>query len=74
MVGRNNVAIAATLESMAQAMQNQPNIGTIDETRSLATFQSNNPPTFKGMHDLDGAHVCLKEMERIFRVMDCSKA
>ncbi|XP_058741425.1 uncharacterized protein LOC131613802 [Vicia villosa] len=57
---------------MAQAMQNQPNVGAIDESRSLATFQRENPPTFKGRYDPDGAQAWLKEMEQIFRVMDCS--
>ncbi|XP_058742204.1 uncharacterized protein LOC131614661 [Vicia villosa] len=35
MAGRNDVAIDAALEAVAQAMQNQPNAGGIDESRSL---------------------------------------
>ncbi|XP_058781838.1 uncharacterized protein LOC131656074 [Vicia villosa] len=35
MVGRNDVAIAASLEAMAQSMQNQPNAGANEESRSL---------------------------------------
>lgn len=66
MAGRNDVATGATLEEMAQAMQNQPNPGAIDESQSLATFQRDNSPTFKGRDDLDGAQAWLKEMERIF--------
>ena len=37
----------------------------------MATFQRENPPTFKGKHDPDGELEWLKEIERIFRVMDC---
>ncbi|XP_058732846.1 uncharacterized protein LOC131604422 [Vicia villosa] len=59
---------------MAQAMQNQPNADENAESRSLATFQRENPPVFKGTHDPDGALDWLKELERIFRVMDCTTA
>ncbi|XP_058774454.1 uncharacterized protein LOC131648742 [Vicia villosa] len=74
MAGRNDVTIAAALEAMAQAMQNQPNTGAHDESRSLATFHRENPSTFKGKYDPDGALAWLKEIERIFRVMDCTLA
>ena len=68
MAGRNDVALSAALQAMARAMQNQPNAGS----RSLATFQRENPPTFKGKYDPDGALDFLKEIERIFYVMDCT--
>ncbi|XP_058772778.1 uncharacterized protein LOC131646840 [Vicia villosa] len=74
MAGRNDVAIAAALEAMAQAMQNQPNADENAGSRSLATFQRENPPVFKGTHDPDGALDWLKELERVFRVMDCTPA
>ncbi|XP_058781731.1 uncharacterized protein LOC131655945 [Vicia villosa] len=74
MDGRNDAAIAAALEAMAQAMQNQPNADENAGSRSLATFQRVNPPVFKGTHDPDGALEWLKEIERIFRVMDCTHA
>ncbi|XP_058766909.1 uncharacterized protein LOC131640525 [Vicia villosa] len=51
-------------------MQNHPNTGMIDELRSLSTFQRENPPTFKGKYDPNGAQEWLKEIERIFRVMN----
>ena len=54
MDGRNDVAIAAALEVMAQAMQNQPNAENAG-TRSLATFQRENPLVFKGKYNPDGA-------------------
>ncbi|XP_058785056.1 uncharacterized protein LOC131659966 [Vicia villosa] len=47
MAGRNDVAIAAALEVMAQAMQNQPNADENVGSCSLATFQRENPPMFK---------------------------
>ncbi|XP_058726041.1 uncharacterized protein LOC131597353 [Vicia villosa] len=55
---------------MAQALEHQPNVGENAASRNLATFQRENPPVFKGTHDLDGALTWLKEIERIFRVMD----
>ena len=69
MAGRNDAAIVAALQAMAQAMQNQPNTDENDESRSLATFQRENPPVFKGKNDPDRALDWLKEIERIFYVM-----
>ena len=74
MAGRNYAALAAALEAMARAMENQLNVDRNVGSRSLATFQRENPPTFKGKYDLDGALEWLKEIERIFRVMDCTLA
>ena len=70
--GRNDAALVAAMEAMAQAMQNQPNAENAG-SRSLATFQRENPPVFKGKYDPDGALAWLKEIERIFRVMDCTQ-
>ncbi|XP_058726068.1 uncharacterized protein LOC131597384 [Vicia villosa] len=72
MAGRNDAAIAAALEAVAQVLANQPNADENAGSRSLATFQRENPPVFKGKHDPDGALEWLKEIERIFRVMDCT--
>ncbi|XP_058768218.1 uncharacterized protein LOC131641940 [Vicia villosa] len=74
MAGRNNPAIAATLEAMAPTMANQPNINENAGYRSLATFQRGNPLSFKGTYDPDGALTWLKEVERIFRVMESTPA
>ena len=57
---------------MAHAMENQSNADGNAGSRSLATFQRENLPTFKGKYDLDGELDWLKEIERIFRVMDCT--
>ncbi|XP_058753671.1 uncharacterized protein LOC131626848 [Vicia villosa] len=73
MAGRNDVAIAASLEAMAHAMANQLNADKNAGSRSLATFQRENLPTFKGMYDPDSALTWLKEIERIFCVMDCTQ-
>jgi len=40
----------------------------------LETFLRNHPPTFKGRYDPDGAQTGLKEIERVFRVMQCEDA
>ena len=63
--GRNDAAIAAALEAVAQAVGNQP-VGVDAASRSLATFQRENPPVFKGGYDPDGAWSWIKEIERIF--------
>ncbi|XP_058733518.1 uncharacterized protein LOC131605143 [Vicia villosa] len=72
MAGRNDVAIAAALEAMAQALKHHPNVGEKAASRNLDTFQRENPPIFKGTHDPDGALTWLKEIDKIFRVMDCT--
>src|SRR4051812_28140260 len=72
MVGRNDAAIIATLEAMAQDLEHQLNVGENASFFNLATFQRENPFVFKGTHDLDGALTWLKEIERIFHVMDCT--
>jgi len=75
MVGRNDAAIAAALQAIAQVVGQQANVGVgaNDGVRMLETFLRNHPPTFKGRYDPDGAQTWLKEVERIFRVMQCSE-
>jgi hypothetical protein len=74
MAGRNDAAIAAALEVVAQAVGQHPNVGAgvNAKVRMLETFLRNHPPTFKGRYDPDGAQTWLKEVERIFRVMQCT--
>ena len=74
MDGRNDASLAAALEAMAHVMENQPNADWNARSRSLATFQRENPPTFKGKYDPDGALEWLKKIERIFCVIDCTQA
>jgi len=71
MAGRNDVAIATALEAVGQ--QPNVNVGANAEVRMLETFLRNHPPTFKGRYDPDGAQTWLKEVERIFRVMQCNE-
>ena len=61
MAGRNDVVMAAALQAVAQAVA-----GANVESRTLGTFQRENPPTFKGRYDPDGAQTWLKEIKRIF--------
>jgi len=57
MAGRNDAAIAAALQAMAQVVGQQTNVGAgaNDGVRMLETFLRNHPPTFKGRYDPDGA-------------------
>jgi hypothetical protein len=63
------------LEAVAQAVEQQPNVnvGANAEVRMLDTFLKNHPPTFKGRYDPDGAQTRLKEIERVFWVMQCTE-
>jgi len=75
MTGRNDAAIAAALEVVAQALGQQPNanVGANAEVKMLEAFLRNHSPNFKGRYDPDGAQTWLKEIERIFRVMQCNE-
>jgi len=79
MAARNDAAIAAALEVVAQVVGQQPNanvganVGANAEVKMLETFLRNHPLTFKGRYDPDGAQTWLKEIERIFRVIQCNE-
>lgn len=66
--GRYDQFIVHAFEAMAQALQVHQNEAG-DELCRLGKFQRNNPPTFKGRYDPEGAHIWLREIEKIFRVM-----
>jgi len=74
--GRDDAAIAQALAAMAQvlAQSNEQaaigrwNEGEAEEQR-LDRFLRNNPPTFKGRFDPEGAQTWVQGMERIFRAM-----
>jgi hypothetical protein len=74
MAGRNDAAVAAALEAVAQAIGQQQNAGAgvNADVRMFEAFLRNHPPTFKGRYDPDGAQTWLKEIERVFRVMQCT--
>jgi len=57
MARRNDAAIAAALEAVAQALEQHPNanVGANAVVRMLETFLRNHRPTFKGRYDPDGA-------------------
>jgi len=71
MAGRNDAVIAAALEAVGQ--QPNANVGVNAEVKMLETFLRDHPPTFKGRYDPDGAQMWLKEIERIFQVMQCNE-
>ena len=68
MARMNDVAIGAALQAITQVVKHQPNGGSL----VLETFYRNDLPIFKGRFNPDGAQVCIKEIERIFQVMDFS--
>src|SRR3954469_14875221 len=71
--GRNDDALAEAL-GMIAGVHGGGTVGAgIGADRQLWNFQRNNPPLFKGTHDPEGAQKWLKEIERIFRVIDCTK-
>jgi hypothetical protein len=66
---------------MAQAMahanatlMSQKNARGGPDEMKLDRFMRNNPMTFKGRHDPEGAQCWLESIERIFRVMACTNA
>ncbi|XP_050889144.1 uncharacterized protein LOC127094344 [Lathyrus oleraceus] len=73
--GRNDDALAVTLTLLAGAIP-QMNVGDqehdADEFLALGKFEKNNMPTFEGAHEPDKAQEWLKDIENIFRVMNCS--
>ena len=71
--GRNDDAIAEALGMLAGVLGGNQQGAVIGADRQLGNFQRNNPPLFKGAHDPEGAQKWLKEIERIFRVIDCAE-
>src|SRR3954467_3563354 len=71
--GRNDDALAEALGMIAGVLRGGTVGAGIGADRQLGNFQRNNPPMFKGTHDPEGAQKWLKEVERIFRVIDCAE-
>src|ERR1044072_6366264 len=71
--GRNDDAIADALGMLAGVLGGNQQGTAIGADRQLGNFQRNNPPLFNGTHDPEGAQKWLKEIERIFRVIDCAE-
>eukprot|EP00256_Glycine_max_P067144 XP_025981739.1 uncharacterized protein LOC102669650 [Glycine max] len=63
--------LTEALNNLAQVMANQGGSGGATMYHGLDRFQRNNPPTFKGGYDPEGAEAWLREIEKIFRVMEC---
>src|ERR1044072_6822594 len=77
MAGRGNrredAAIVEALGMLAGVLGGNQLGGGIGADRQLGNFQRNNPPLFKGTHDPKGGQRWLKEIERIFRVINCAE-
>ncbi|KEH26062.1 hypothetical protein MTR_6g043390 [Medicago truncatula] len=74
--GRDDAAIAQALAAMARVLAQSNEQAAIGlrkegevEERRLDRFLRNNPPTFKGRFDPEGAQTWGQGMERIFRAM-----
>jgi len=75
MAGQNDCVIIDALETLAQAMgnQNKGEVAGAIEYQGLDFFQWNNPSAFNGGYNLDGAKNWIREIEKIFGVIGCSK-
>src|SRR3954451_2353845 len=71
--GSNDDAIAEALGMIAGVLGGGAVGAGTGADRQLGNFQRNNPPLFKGTHDPEGAQKWLKEIDRIFRVIDCAE-
>jgi len=72
-IRRNNKlieAIQAIRDMAAALMRNQRPEGN-PESQGLTEFRRNKPPQFSGGYDPEKAELWIKEMEKIFRVMNC---
>ena len=69
MARRNDGVIVDALQALARAMETQ--IGGAAEYQGLDRFQRNNPPAFRGGYDPEGTETWLKEIRKIFRIMQC---
>jgi len=63
--------LTEALNNLVQVMANQGGSGGATVYQGLDRFHRNNPPTFKGGYDLEGAEAWLWEIEKIFRVTEC---
>src|SRR3954471_16185666 len=71
--GRNDDVIVEAFGMIAGVLGGNAGGAGIGADRQLGNFRRNNPPLFKGTHDPEGAQKWLKEIERIFRVIDCAE-
>jgi len=74
--GRDDATIAEALAAMAKVLaqaNEQAAVGHHDpgeaEERRIDHFLRNNPPTFKGRYDSEGAQTWVQGMKRIFHAM-----
>ena len=61
--------MAAVLENMTQDREAEP-----AEYRGLNTFKRNNPPSFNGGYDPEGAQTWIAKTEKVFTAMNCLPA
>lgn len=70
---RNDQAIVDALAPLANVIgqvHNNNNNGGPAEFQGHDKFQRNNPSSFRGAYDPEGALLWMREIEKIFRAMD----
>jgi len=63
--------LTEALNNLVQVMSNQGGGGRIIAYHGLDRFHMNDPPTFKGGYDPEGVEAWLREIDKIFWVMEC---
>ncbi|KAK7264749.1 hypothetical protein RJT34_32359 [Clitoria ternatea] len=65
--------LAGVVERLINAMGAREGQGN-DALRRLDLFEKRNPPRFKGGYNPDGAQIWIREIEKIFRALQCNEA
>ncbi|XP_058762021.1 uncharacterized protein LOC131635417 [Vicia villosa] len=68
----NVEALTRVVGAIGQAPHVNAGIGGGDELRAFGDFRKINPPIFEGGYGPDKARAWMKEMERIFQVLNCT--
>src|ERR1044072_3524438 len=71
--GRNDDAIAEALGLLAGVLGGNQKGAVLGAESTFGNFKRNTLPLVKGTHDPEVAQKWLKEIERIFRVIDCAE-
>ena len=73
-IRRNNELTEAmqAIRDMAAALMRNQRLEGNPESQGLAEFRRNKPPQFSGGYDPEKVELWIKEMVKIFRVMNCA--
>ena len=75
MANRNdqNRQLTEALQALAQVLANQGGGAGAAAYQGIDRFQRNDPPSFKGGYDPEGAEEWVREIEKIFDVIACEE-